>query len=231
MKRRPRKNKNTNLSQESFDDLLLGFLLIKAQSHELCDLLAGYLADCRLVDQGGVNACGLELGCCDDNALVHDDGIALCMAPALGISGDVDDDVLLGFALCDTTAYDVADRAVAVEVDSDLGLGCLVEVREDLVVHDEGGVCSDLSLCDPVCVVDSGDLGGVHIHRGTLFEIYDGRGVHEPLAGSSALAVVLLDVLDLRILSDMESMDAVVLAVVAAAVADSAACNDYNVTV
>ena len=42
---------------------------------------------------------------------------------------------------------------------------------------------------------------------------------------------MLLDVLYLRILSDMESMDPVVLAVVTAAVADSASCNDDDITV
>ena len=220
-----------NLLQESFDDLLLGFLLVKTQGHELCDLLACDLADSSFVDERSVNACCLELRCCDDNALVHDDGIALRMALADGISGDVDDDILLGFTLCDAAAYDVAYRTVTVKIDLDLCLCRLVEVRKDLVVHDQGSVRADLCLCDPVCIVDPGDLGSVHVHCGAFFKINDRCRVHEPLAGACSLAVVLLDVLYLRILSDMESMDAVMLAVVSAAVADAAPCDDGYVTV
>ena len=60
------------------------------------------------MDEGSVNACSLELRCGNDNALVHDDGVTLGMALASGITGDVDDDILLGLALRNATAYDVA---------------------------------------------------------------------------------------------------------------------------
>lgn len=48
-----------NLLQESFDDLLLGFLLVKTQGHELCDLLACDLADSSFVDERSVDTCCL----------------------------------------------------------------------------------------------------------------------------------------------------------------------------
>ena len=43
--------KQNSLHQETFDYLLLSFLLIQTQRHELDDLLAGDLADGCLVDQ------------------------------------------------------------------------------------------------------------------------------------------------------------------------------------
>ena len=219
------------LPEESLDDLLLGFLLVETESHELGDLLTRDLTDGSFMDQRSIDACSLELRSCDDNTLVHDDGITLGMALASCIAGDVDDDILLGFALGNATAYDIADGTIAVEGNFDLSLCRLVEVCEDLVMHDQSGVCTDLSLCDPVCIVDSGDLRGIHFHGGTFFEIYNGCGVHESLARTGTFAVMLLDVLYLGILTDMEGVDTVVLTVQTAAIADSASCYDDNITI
>ena len=53
------------------------------------------------------------------------------------------------------------------------------------------------------------------------------RGIHEPLARAGSLTVVLFDIFDLGILTDVECVDSVMLAVMTAAVADTAAC-DYD---
>ena len=62
-----------------------------------------------------------------------------------------------------------------------------------------------------------------------LFEIYDGLRVQNALARAFALAVVLFDIVNLRVFADVEGVDAVVLGVAVAAVVDAAAGHDGHV--
>lgn len=63
-----------DLFQEPVDNLLLGFTFRQTQGHELDNLLPGNLADGGLVNQGGINIVGLQLGNCQNP------GIAMMMA-------------------------------------------------------------------------------------------------------------------------------------------------------
>ena len=54
------KEKRAFLRQEALHDLLLGFLLGKAEGPQLQDLFAGDFADGGLMDQGGVLVAGVE---------------------------------------------------------------------------------------------------------------------------------------------------------------------------
>jgi len=69
----------------------------------------------------------------------------------------------------------------------------------------------------------------VHDDGRALLEIDDGLRVQDPLAAAFALAVVLFDIVDLRIFADVEGVDAVVLGVAVAAVVDAAARDDGHV--
>ena len=88
-------------------------------------------------------------------------------------------------------------------------------------------------LCDraPVRGVNALDLDHLHLHVAPLFHVDFRDRVQNPLAGSVAFAVVLLDIFDLGVLSDIEAVDAVVFGVHAAAVADAAAGDDDHVAV
>ena len=78
-------------------------------------------------------------------------------------------------------------------------------------------------------IVDTGDLGGLHLHLRTLGQVHDGGGVHHLLAAAVALAVVLFHVAQLGVFGQIEGVDAVVLGVAAAAVVDAAAGDDGHV--
>ena len=86
-----------------------------------------------------------------------------------------------------------------------------------------------LALCIALRIVHAADLAGVHDDGRALFEIYDGLRVQNALARTLALAVVLFDIVNLRVFADVEGMDAVMLGVAVAAVVDAASGHDGHV--
>ena len=63
--------------QKALDDLLLGFLLGQAEGQELGDLVAGDLADGCLMDEGGVQVVGVQLGHRQHPGVAGDQGVEL----------------------------------------------------------------------------------------------------------------------------------------------------------
>ena len=79
--------------------------------------------------------------------------------------------------------------------------------------------------------VDAADLHGLHLDARALVQVDDGGGIHHARAAAVALAIVLFHVAHVGIFGDVERVDAVMTALVAAGVVDAAARDDLNVAV
>ena len=212
--------------QEAADDLLLGFLLGQAEGHELVELLTGDLADGRLVDEAGIDGVGRDLRARADDTVVHDDGVALRVTGALVVAADVGVEHLGGVILGDRARDDVRARLIAVKVDGEVRLRVLMAVGHDLFLDDERRTVGQMRLRVADGGVDALDLGRLHLHVGVLAEVNDRRRVHDVLAVSVALTVVLFNVAHAGILADEEAVDPVVAGLLRAAVVDAAAGDD-----
>ena len=98
-------------------------------------------------------------------------------------------------------------------------------------MDDQGCVLFHSCTRDACSVIDSADLGGLHLHRRAFLQFNDCRRIHKALSGACSLPVMLLDIADLRVLSDKKAVHAVMLGVPAAAVGNTASGDDGHVTV
>ena len=221
------------LRQEAPENGVLGLLLRQTQRLQLQQLVAGDLADGRLVDElrigtvGGDGRYGLDLG------LSHDDAVALDVAEALGVAHHDGAEYLMGLVLRHGAGDDAALGIAAVELDVHIALRRLAAMGQQALRHHHlaAGLAEEVRL--PLGGVNAADLDGVHLHGGVLSQIHHGLGVHHVAAGLTGvvLAVVLLAVPHPGVFADVERMDAVVAALVAAGVVDAAACHDLHVAV
>ena len=138
---------------------------------------------------------------------------------------------LLGLILRDRAGDDAAARIFAVELDLHVALGVLFAVSEKALGDDGLGALAadDLRLAHGG--VDAADLYGLHLDARALVKVDDRGGVHHARAAAVALAVVLFRVAHVGVFANVEGVDAVVAALVAAGVVDAAARHDGDVAV
>ena len=104
----------------------------------------------------------------------------------------------------------------------------LLAVGEQALRDDSLGVLAadDLRLAHGG--VDAADLYGFHLDARAFVKVDDGGGVHHACAAAVALAIVLFYVTHVGVFGDIERVDAVVAALVAAGVVDAAGCTDLQ---
>ena len=152
------------------------------------------------------------------------------MAEAGGVTLHTRIKDLRGLLLCNGAGDDACARARAVQNHVHLAHGMLIACCQEFFVDLHLGICAvGLALRIALRVVDAADLAGVHDDGCALLQIDDGLRVQNALAGAFALAVVLLNIVHLRVFADVESVDTVVLGVAVAAVMDAAAGHDRHV--
>ena len=163
-----------------------------------------------------------------DLDLAHDDRVALHMAEAPAVADDHGVEDLLRFILRDGAGNDAAARIFTVEFDLHVALGVLLAVGEQALRDDSLGVLAadDLRLAHGG--VDAADLYGFHLDARAFVKVDDGGGVHHACAAAVALAIVLFYVTHVGVFGDIERVDAVVAALVAAGVVDAAGCADLQ---
>ena len=181
------------------------------------------------MDQTRVDAVRLERGDRVHAAVLHQDRVALGVAVAFIIPVDVGVEHLIGRALRDRAGDHVGGRARAVQIDLEIRLGGLVAVGHDLLFNDQGRAVAQLRGGVAHGRAHAADLRRLHLHVAALVDLDDRDRVQDPVARARALGVVLLDVADLRVLPDVERVDAVVLHRLLAHAADAAARHDRDV--
>ena len=75
------------------------------------------------------------------------------------------------------------------------------------------------------------DLHGIHLHIATFIDLYNGLGIHDPLAFSVTAAIMLLHIFDPGVLTDKEAVYPVMPGHGVAAVMDPAAGDDRHIRV
>ena len=219
------------VAQEVVDDLLLGFGFREAQGHELGDLFAGDLADGGLVDQLCLGAVGHDGGDGLNLGIAHDDGVALHMAEAGGITHHAGVEDLLGIVLSHGTGDHAALGVHAVQHDFHITDGRLLAVSQQTLGDDHLAACLADKLGKALGGVDAADLHGFQRDAGAFLQIEDGLGVQDPLAGAFAFTIVLFHIGDLGVFAHIEGVDTVVLGIAVAAVVNTAACHDLHIGV
>ena len=153
------------------------------------------------------------------------------MAIAGGVAVDAGQEHLLGLIPGHAAGDDVGVAARPVQVHGEVGLGVLLAVGHHLLVDDEGGVGAKGGPGGADGGVHALDLGGLHLHIAALAQLHHSGGVHDVLAVAVPLAIVPLDIAHPGVFAHVEGVDAVVLAVLHAAVVDAAAGHDGHVAV
>ncbi len=92
--------------------------------------------------------------------------------------------------------------------------------------HEEFGVCPHFYFCLPDRGIHTLNLDSIQRKYSVLLHIYLSDRIQHPGAGSFPLAIVFLLVPDICALADMEGMDPVMPALIAAAVVDATSCDD-----
>ena len=110
-------------------------------------------------------------------------------------------------------------------------LGVLFAVSEKALGDDGLGALAADDLRFAHGGVDAADLHGLHLDARALVKVDDRGGVHHARTLAVALAVVLFHIAYVGVFGDVERVDAVVAALVAAGVVDAAACDDVDVAV
>ena len=152
------------------------------------------------------------------------------MAEAGGVALYAGIEDLRGRFLRDRAGDHARAGARAVQDDVHLADGVLRALGQELFVDLHLGICAvGFALRIALRIVDAADLAGVHDDGRALLQIDDGLRVQDALAGAGALAVVLFDVVYLRVFADIEGVDTVMLGVAVAAVVDAAARDDGHI--
>ena len=160
------------------------------------------------MDQLGVHTVGGDLRDGGHHAVVHDDGVALRMAVAPGVSVDSGQKHLLGVLPGHRAGDDVGVAAVPVQVHGEIRLGQLMAVGHHLLLDDQGGVGAQLGPCGADSGIHSLDLGGLHLHVAALLHLHYSGGVHDVLPPAVSLTVVALHIADTGIFAHIEGVDA-----------------------
>ncbi len=164
-------------------------------------------------------------------AVVHQDRVALGMALAAVVTVDVRVELLAGVVLSNRAGHQVNRAVLTVHLHREIGLRELAVVRHDLLSDHEGSSVAHRGARRAHRRIHALDLHRVHLERAALIEVHHRLGVQDPLTGTLAGAVVLLDVLDMRVLADMERVNAVVLGGLVARIVNAAARDDRHVRV
>ena len=182
------------------------------------------------MDQTGVDVVAGDLRDGPDLGAAHDDGVALDMAEALVVAADPGIEHLGGAALSDRAGYDLGFCVKTAQKNIHFAHSALIPVGQEVFADD------DLTARAPALgpgialgIVHAPDLAGLQRDRRALLQVQDGLGVEDALAAAFALAVVLFDIFDPGVFAHIKGVDAVVLAVAAAAVVDAAAGDDGHV--
>ncbi len=129
------------------------------------------------------------------------------------------------------SGYHVRLRAFAVEPHVVFADGPLIPVGHQPFPNRQPGVRGQLRDGGPLRIVDALDLDHLHLDAGSFLLIDLGHRVQDALALSVAGSVVFLHVADMRVLPHVETVDAVMLAVLVSAVVDAAPGDDDHVRV
>ena len=221
----------SRLFEESVEDMFFCFLLSQTECHEFEELVACNFTDGGLMNELCIDAVRADSGNGGDFGISHDNGVALDVTEAFGVTCHAGEEGLRGVILTDGAGEDSCGRILAVEEDIDLRFRGLRAMCEQTFRENDLSVFADMDLGVAVGGVDAADLGHIHFHGSAFFEVDDSFGVHDAAAGAVALAVVLFDVFDMGIFPDVEGMDAAVGAVLIAAVMDPAASDDDDIRV
>src|SRR5699024_3998751 len=161
-----------------------------AEGEQLCDLVAGNLADGGLVDEGGVHVVGVQLGHGQHPGAVHDDGVALRVAGAGGVAGDGGVKLLVGAVPRHRPGDDVGAGAFAVQGDVVAADGDLAAVGHQTFPHHQACAGGQVGHRLAVGGVDALDLHHLHLHRAALVQVDLGDRVQDPHPEAVALAGV-----------------------------------------
>ena len=182
------------------------------------------------MDEGGVHVVAGDLRDGAHLTMFHDDGVTGHVAEALGVTLDSGVEDLGGIALGHAAGDDSSASVLPFQVDVHLGTGVLVAVGEQTFLDNQLGVLACLGLGVPLGVVHAADLAQIQGHGSTFLQVNDGLGVQDALASAGAFAVVLFGIGHLGVFAHVEGVDAVMLAVIAAAVVDATAGHDVHLS-
>ncbi len=181
--------------------------------------------------QQGVLAGRLDAGDGRDLGAAHDDGVALHVSAAGGLTHHQWVEHLLGVVLRHAARHHLHAGVVAFELDLHVGRGGLVVVGEQLFGQQQLRARAQLGVGVAHGGGHAAQLDQLHLAGGSLVHDHVRDGVQDALARAAALAVVLLDVLHVAVLAAVERVDAVVLGGRVALVVDAAAGHDGHVAV
>ena len=96
---------------------------------------------------------------------------------------------------------------------------------------DQLSACCKIRNSGTLCGVNTLDLDHLHLHGAALFHVNLCHRIQDTLAIAVAGAVMLLNIFNLGILSDIESMNTIMLGILHAAVVNAAAGYDDHIAV
>ena len=140
---------------------------------------------------------------------------------------------LLALVLGHGPGDDPALGILAVELDEHVALGLLPAVGQQTLRDHHLAALIAVKTGVALGGVDAANLDGVHLHGGVFPQVDDGLGIHHIAArlAGGVLAIVLFGIVDAAVFTDIEGMDTVVAALVAAGIMDAAAGDDLHITV
>ena len=217
------------LVQKALDDDLFSLCFGHAEGHQLGELIVVDLTDRRLVHQLRVTVVGADLGNGANGCLVHDDGVALHVRAAGRVARDHGVEDLYRVILGDAAGNDLCGGIGAVQDDLHVAVGQLISVRHQSLGQYQLRAC--LYDCHRLALggVYAADLYHFHLAERALLQVHGSDGIQDAFARSVTVAVVLFHVFHARILAHAEGMDAVMLALLVAAVVDATARDDQYV--
>ena len=136
---------------------------------------------------------------------------------------------LIRIILGNRTGNHVCRAAFAIQIYAVITYGLLIPVGHETLVNDQSCALSEFCLCITDGVIDSLDLGHLHLHVAVFFHVDFRARIEDALAGTVSGTIVFFDVFYLRALTDIEAVDTVVLTVLRTAVIDTAAGNDHDI--
>ena len=166
-----------------------------------------------------------------DFRMPHENGVALHMAEARGVPNHPGIENLLGLVLGHRPGDHPSAGPLARQDHIHLGLRHLLAVGQELLIDHRFRLFLHHHFGVAFGGVHPPQLGGVQLDGGPFLQVDHCLGVHDPLAGSLSLAVVLLHVLHLGVLPHVKGVHPVVLGGFVSGVVDAAAGHNHHVAV
>ena len=183
------------------------------------------------MDQLGVHVVGFQGGHGEDAAVIHDDGVTFRVAVAGGVAGNAGVEFLVGIVPRHAAGNHVGVGPGPVQVHLVQADGGLTAVGHQAFFYDQLGPGGQFGGGHALRGIHAANLHHFHFGHAVFFHVHFRAGVQQAFAGAVALAVVLFHVAHPGVFAHEKAVDAVVLAVLAAAVVDAAARHDDHVAV